>query len=308
MYDLIIIGGGPAGLTATIYAVRKNVDVLLITKDLGGKANYRMQLPNVRRHLIIRGEEVVSRFANEIEYLDFARVFDGVEEIEKIDDGFTVRCESGERYMTRAIILATGAMPKFMGIPGEDRFIGRGLSYSAVSYAPLFRERTTVVVGDGILALRAAAELASSANAVTLVAPTRGELDSPLGHRLMALSNVTILEECELIEVEGDEFARELVVKHDGEKRTIEGDAIFVELGLLPKSDLVKDLVELDKDNRIEIDQKNRTATPGLFAAGDVTTAPAEQILIAVGEGAKAALTAHQYLLSLPAKEASAVA
>ncbi len=308
MYDLIIIGGGPAGLTATIYAVRKHIDVLLITKDLGGKANYRMQLPDVRRHLVIRGAEVVSRFANEIEYLDFARVFDGVEDLEKIDDGFTVRTEAGERHAAKAIILATGAMPRFMGIPGEEHFIGRGLSYSAVSYAPLFRERTTVVVGDGILALRAAAELAFAANSVTLVAPTRGELDSPLGRRLMASPNVVILEGAELVEVKGEEFASELVVKHDGEEQSVKGDVIFVEMGLVPKAELAKGLVELDPDGRIEIDQKNRTATPGLFAAGDVTTAPAEQTLIANGEGAKAALTAHQYLLSLPAKEETAVA
>jgi len=308
MYDLIIIGGGPAGLTATIYAVRKHVDVLLITKDIGGKANYRMQMPDIRRCLVIRGEEVVSRFANEVDYLDFARVFDGVVDIEQIDDAFTVRTESGERQAAKAIILATGAMPRFMRIPGEEHFIGRGLSYSAVSYAPLFRERATVVVGDGALALRAAAELAFAANAVTLVAPTRGELDSPLGRRLMASPNVAILEGAEPIEVKGDEFARELVVFHDGEERSVKGDAIFVELGLVPESKLAKDLVKLDPDGRIEVDQKNRTSTPGLFAAGDVTTAPAEQILIAVGEGAKAALTAYQYLLSLPAKEEFAVA
>lgn len=308
MYDLIVIGGGPAGLTATIYALRKHVDVLLITRDLGGKANYRMQLPNVRRHLVISGEEVVSRFANEIEYLDFAHVFDGVEEIEKIDDGFTLRTETGERYAAKAIILATGAMPKFMEIPGEEHFIGRGLSYSAVSYAPLFRERSTVVVGDGILALRAAAELAFAANSVTLVAPTHGELDSPLGRRLMASPNVVILEGSELVEVKGDEFARELVVKHDGEEQIVKGDVIFVELGLMPTSELAKELVELDPNGRAEVDQRNRTSTPGLFAAGDVTTAPAEQILIAIGEGAKAALAAHQYLLSLPAREESAVA
>jgi len=308
MKDLIIIGGGPAGLTATMYAVRKHINVLLITKDLGGKANYRMQAPNVQRHLLIRGEEVVNRFANEVEYLDFTHTLDGVEEIEKIDDGFSVVCESGERYTAKAIIMATGATPKFMGIPGEEHFIGRSLSYSAVSYAPLFRDRQTVVVGDGILALRAAAELAFAANQVTLVAPSRGELDSPIGRRLMAAPGVTIIEGCELVEVKGNEFAEELVVQHKGETKTVKGDVIFVELGLVPKADLVEDLVDLDEDGRIEVDHKNRTATPGLFACGDVTTAPAEQILIAIGEGAKAALTAHMYLLSQPAEEATAVA
>src|SRR5512143_3535799 len=109
MYDLIIIGGGPAGLTATIYSLRKRLNVLLITKDLGGKTNYRLQLPHLDHHLVIRGEEVVNHFVNEIEYLDFTRVMDKVEKIEPVDNGYRVSVRSGKQYAARALIIATGA-------------------------------------------------------------------------------------------------------------------------------------------------------------------------------------------------------
>lgn len=297
MHDLIIIGGGPAGLTAAIYAVRKHLDVQLITKDIGGKANYRLQLPDIKHHLVITGEEVVSRFASEIEYLDFARTMEAAETVRKNEDGFAVRTADGGRYESRALIYATGASPRPLGIPGEEQFLGRGLSYSAVSYAPLFVERDTVVIGDGILALRAAAELAAIADSVTLIAPTRGDLDRPLGEILADDARVDILEGWEPIRVQGDEFARELTIARDDEERVIRADAFFVELGLVPMSAMVEGLVELDDDGAIAVDQRNRTATPGLFAAGDVTNAHAEQVLIAVGEGAKAALSAHAYLL-----------
>jgi len=303
MYDLIVLGGGPAGLTATIYALRKRLNVLLITKDLGGKTNFRLQLPDVEHHLVIKGEEVVNRFVNEIEYLDFARVMDRVDGIERTTEGFSVSTRSGFDYAGKALIVATGANARWLDIPGEKEYMMRGLCYSAVSYAPLFVERNTAVIGDAGLALRAAAELAQIASSVTLIAPTHGDLDSPLGRRLRAAPNVLIMEGCTLKEVKGDEYARELVVQKNGERHTIRADAFFVELGLTPNSGLVKHLVELDEAGCIKIDQRNHTSTPGLFAAGDVTDAYAEQVLIAIGEGAKAALSAYEYLLSLPVEQ-----
>lgn len=304
MYDLIIIGGGPAGLTATIYALRKRLNVLLITRDLGGKTNYRLQLPDVEHHLVIRGEEVVNHFVNEIEYLDFSRVMDKVERIERTPDGYNVTVRGGMDYSARALLIATGANGRRLNVPGEKEFMMRGLCYSAVSYAPLFVERSTVVIGDTGLALRAAAELAQIARSVTLVAPTHGELDSPLGKRLQASPNVQIMEDYRVEQVTGDEFARALVVARNGHTRQVlHADAFFVELGLVPNSDLVKGLVELDASGCIRVDNRNRTSAPGIFAAGDVSDAFAEQVLIAIGEGAKAALAAYEYLLSQPIEQ-----
>jgi flavin-dependent dehydrogenase len=141
MYDLIILGGGPAGLTAAVYALRKRLNVLLITRDLGGKTNYRLQLPFVEKHLVITGEEVVSRFANEIDYLEFSRVFGKAEKVEKTNGNFKVTTREGETYEAHALIVATGALGRLMEVPGEKEFMMRGLCYSAVSYAPLFIDR-----------------------------------------------------------------------------------------------------------------------------------------------------------------------
>lgn len=297
MYDLIIIGGGPAGLTAAIYALRKRLEVLLVSKNLGGKTNYRLQLPDVEHHLVINGEEIVNRFVSEIQYLDFACVTDEVEKIEAIAGGYRVDTSGGKAHETKTLIVSTGTEPQFLNVPGERDYLMRGLCFSAMSYAPLFIDRATIVVGDTNLALMAAMELALIAKQVILVAPTRGELDTPLGKRLQATANVLILEGYQPQAVRGDLYARSLVVAKDGDRRELFADGIFVELGLKPNSKIVADLVEREADGRIKVDFQNRTSASGIFAAGDVTNSYAEQVLIAIGEGAKAALAAYEYLL-----------
>lgn len=298
MYDLIILGGGPAGLTAAVYALRKRLNVLLITRDLGGKTNYRLQLPFVEKHLVITGEEVVNRFANEVDYLEFSRQFDKAIKVEKEDGYFKIETRNGHGFKSKALLVATGALGRLLDVPGEKEYMMRGLCYSAVSYAPLFVERDVVVIGDTALALRSTAELASIARRVSLVAPSHGELDSPMGRKVLTTPNVEVLEGYSIEEVRGDEYARKMLIAKDGKTREIEADAFFVELELVPQSDIVADLVERDELGRIKVDCKNQTSCEGLFAAGDVTNTLAEQVLIAVGEGAKAALTAYEYLLT----------
>ena len=297
MYDLIILGGGPAGLTAAVYALRKRLKVLLITRDLGGKTNFRLQLPFIEKHLVITGEEVVSRFANEIDYLEFSRVFDKAVKIEKLPKGFQVHTRNGQAYSAKALIVATGAWGQRLDVPGEKEYMMRGLCYSAVSYAPLFIERDTCVIGDSALAMRSTAELATIARKVTLVAPTRGDLDSAMGARVRQAPNVEILEGYQVESVQGDEYARKIVIQGNGEKLELTADAFFVEIDLVPQSDIVADLVKRDGGGRIVIDARNRTSCEGIFAAGDVTDVISEQVLISIGEGAKAALSAYEFLL-----------
>lgn len=299
MYDLIVLGGGPAGLTATVYAIRKRLDVLLITRDLGGKTNYRLQLPFVEKHLVITGQEVVGRFANEVDYLEFARVFEKAEKIEQLDGGFKVTTREEKTYEAKAIIVATGARGRLMEVPGEKDFMMRGLCYSAVSYAPLFIDRDVVVIGDTKLALRSTAELARIARKVTLVAPSHGELDSVMGRKVLEANNVEVLEGFRVKEVLGDDYARKIVVAKNGDKKVLEADAFFVELELIPQSEIVADLVARDEREHIMVDASNKTSTEGIFAAGDVTDVISEQVLISVGEGAKAALAAYEYLLQV---------
>jgi alkyl hydroperoxide reductase subunit F len=297
MYDLIILGGGPAGLTATIYALRKRLNALMVTLDLGGKTNFRLQLPFVEKHLVITGQEVVGRFANEVEYLEFAREFDRAEKVEKTKGSFVVTTRAGKKHKAKAIIVATGARGRLMNVPGEKEFMMRGLCYSAISYAPLFIDRETCVIGDTALALRATAELSQIASKVTLVAPGQGDLDSPMGRKVLSAKNVEVLQGARVEAVLGDNYAREIAISIGGEERKLTADAFFVELELEPRSEFLGDLVDMDELGRIKVDGRNQTSMEGIFAAGDVTDMIAEQVLIAVGEGAKAALSAYEYLL-----------
>ena len=301
MYDLIVVGGGPAGLTATIYALRKRLNVLMISKDLGGKTNWRLTLPDVEEyHQIIKGLEVVNKFKSELEYLNFARQMEPVEKVSKKGDHFVVQTKSGGEMEAKAVIIATGTKQEFMNVPGEKKFIMRGLCYSALSYAPLFIDKTSTVIGDSDLALRSAAELATVATHVNIVGPTSEVLDSPLGKKLQAAENVSVYEGYKVTKVLGSDFAEKIEVESpDGKEDEIAADGTFVEMGLVPNSKMVADLVDLDERGRIQIDCAAKTSMPGIFAAGDVTQLDAEQVLIAVGEGAKAALSAYEYLLKL---------
>jgi alkyl hydroperoxide reductase subunit F len=298
MYDLIIIGGGPAGLTAAIYALRKRINVLVVSRDLGGKTQWRLALPWIEDYQVIRGLEIVNKFKSELEYLDFARHMEAVDKIVRDGENFIVRTRNGGELKTKAVIIATGVKQLRMNVPGEKEYMMKGLCYSALSYAPLFIDRTTVVVGDEDLALRSAAELATIAQKVYLVAPGMVLPDSPLAHKLQNLPNVTVLKNHQVMEVKGDEYARSAVLKDpNGGLHELTADAFFVEMALSPNSQMVEGLVELDDQKRIMVDCANRTNLPGIFAAGDVTSGYAEQVLIAVGEGAKAALSAYEYLL-----------
>ncbi len=298
MYDLIIIGGGPAGLTAAIYAIRKRLNVLLLTKDLGGKTNYRLALPWVQDYQVVRGLEIVSKFRNELDYLDFARHLEPVAKVSKKNGGFVTTTTSGAELEAKAVIIATGARQVRMGVPGEKEFTMKGLCYSALSYAPLFIDKTTIVIGDEELALRSTAELATISKKVYLICNNDQALETALGKKLQGAANVDLLRHFEVVDVIGDEYARGLRVKDDkGKTYEYQADGMFVEKALTPNSDIAKELVNLDDHGRIIIDGANRTNVPGVFAAGDVTTEFAEQVLIAVGEGAKAALSAYEYLL-----------
>ncbi len=300
MYDLIIIGGGPAGLTAAIYAIRKRLNILLLSKDLGGKTNYHLALPWVEDYHVIKGLEVVNKFRTELEYLEFARHIEAVDKVEKKNEHFITTTKGGAILESKAVILATGTRQVRMNVPGEKEYTMKGLCYSALSYAPLFIDKSVMVIGDADLALRSVGELATVAKEVTMICTDDKVLDSPLGHKLHQAQNVKIVQGCEIIEVQGDEFARKLILRNKaGEVHEYSADGMFVEKALTPNTGMVAGLVQLDELGRIVIDSACRTNVPGLFAAGDVTNSYAEQVLVAVGEGAKAALSAYEYLLPM---------
>jgi len=307
MYDLIIIGGGPAGLTAAVYAIRKRLNCLLVSPDLGGKAGagaapVHMHVEGMDTYQVIDGADIVRRFRDEVEYLDFARMLESVVKLDHAGGYFVATTAGGRQVEARSVILATGSDAVRLAVPGADRYFLKGVAYSTVSYAPLYLDKEVALVGAGVIALRGAAELASLARTLYLVAPTHGELDTPLGRRLLGAPNVHLLENWEPEAIEGDTYARSLVVRApDGRQQTLEVAAVFVELGLRPHSELVQGWAQVDDEGRVVVNGAMETSVPGLFAAGDVTDLPAEQVLIAIGDGAKAALAAYEYLLGLEA-------
>ena len=196
--------------------------------------------------------------------------------------------------------MATGANARRLNVPGESQYRLRGLAYSATSYAPLFIDRTVAVAGEGEQGVWSALELAQNSRHVYLIVPSRDGLHSALGKKIEAANNVTVFEGYAVKEVKGDEkYARRIIIARGAEELELEVDVTFVELDLLPNSACVADLVQLNDRKQIIVDSNNHTSQAGLLAAGDVTNVHAGQVLICVGEGAKAALSAYKYILTL---------
>ena len=303
-YDLVIVGGGPAGLTAAAYAIRKRVETMLVSEDLGGKTNYKFSLPGVETHPIIDGEELVSKFKSQLQYLDFARHLDKVTKVERTTEGFVVTTKGGETFKGKAAIIATGVMPKRLNVPGEKEFLGNGVSYSTVSHAPLFIDMNVAVVGEGRTALQAVAELAQIAKSVNAIGTPNKLIESDLGQKLKASGKVKFFTDYEVEEIKGKTAVEEILIRDKTKKteQTIPVQGVFVELGYQVEGGLYSSMVKTTADGRIMISENNQTSVPGLFAAGDITDVNAQQVVIAIGEGANAALSAYNYLLTLKHK------
>ena len=305
MHDLIIIGGGPAGLTAAAYALHKRINALVISERLGGKTNYCFRLKGYEGHEYITGQEIVDKFQRQLEYLDFAHLLDRVTHILPVNSNYVVHTQSGAQYESHAIIIATGASPRLLNVPGEEHLFNRGLSYSAISHAQLFLDKETALVGSTPRAIRAAAELAWVCKKVHVILPERGEIDSALGKKVAASPNVTVYEKAKVLEICGEDFVNGVKVQTRDGQKDIPLDGLFIEIGLDRSSNFtadlgleVNDITKSLNAGRIVVDAKNATSRPGVFAAGDVSDAFAEQVLISVAEGAKAALSAYEYLLN----------
>ncbi|MGZ4926263.1 MAG: NAD(P)/FAD-dependent oxidoreductase [Halobacteriota archaeon] len=299
LYDVIIVGGGPAGLTAAVYAARKMLDVLLITQNIGGQALYSLDVENYMGYQFISGQDLMDRFEKQVEKYGIKKAFTEVKSVEKELEAFTVRTEKGEEYRGKTIIVATGKKSRTLNAKGLDRLIGRGVSYCATCDAPLFMDMDVAVLGGGNSAITAAYELMSIARKVYLINRSPWKADEVYLEKIRDAPNVERLVGYELIEVTGDDALNSAVFRNlsDGSSITLPVAGIFIEIGLIPNSDIVKDLVLFNKNNEIVVSYDCSTSLPGIFAAGDVTTVPEKQIIVAAGEGAKAAISAYKHLL-----------
>ncbi len=296
MYDLIIIGGGPAGITAAAMALNQRLETLIIAERWGGQITYTMQLEDVEGREVIAGEKLLDAYRRQLDYLDFVRRFDTVTSVSHQERHFAVSTAKGDCFEGRTLIMATGAKPTRLSVPGEARLSGHGLSYSATTHASLFLGKVVAVVGKELRAQMAAADLARKAHRVHLLAP-ESLSDTPLFHKLLQTQNVDIREGVEVREVCGDYFVESIMIAMPGgEVREIPVSGVFVKLPRIPNSGLVREWVNCDKDGQIIVDVNCATNRPGVYAAGDVTHV-SEQVLVHIGEGAKAAISAYHYLL-----------
>lgn len=297
MHDLIIIGAGPAGLAAALYATKKRLDYLVLSRDLGGKSNYTVDLPENEPGGTIRADELVTIYRSRLEYLRHSYRLVGVTALTRSDEGFTVELEDGSSESARAVIVSTGTHVEKLDVPGELTFLSRGLGYSSISYSHLFRGKRVFIAGNTDRAVNSAIELSIHADAVTLAILPGGGCNATLLDRARGLERVTVIEDASIEEFRGDEYAREVVVSSAGGTQTIEADGFFVEPEPVPNADFLDGEVNRTAGGYITVDGTNMTNVPGLYAAGDVTGNGYEQILVSLGEGAKAALSAYRYLL-----------
>jgi alkyl hydroperoxide reductase subunit F len=300
LHDIIIVGGGPAGLTAAVYAARKMLDVLLITQNIGGQALYSLDVENYMGYQFISGQDLMDRFEKQVEKYNVKKVFSDVKSVEKINDAFITRSEKGDEYRGKTVIIATGKKSRTLNAKGLDRLIGRGVSYCATCDAPLFMDSDVAVVGGGNSAITAAYELMSIARKVYLVNRSALKADELYLEKIRDAPNIERFVGYELVEVTGDDALNSAMLRNlsDGSLVTLPVAGIFIEIGLIPNSEIVKDLVSRNKKDEIMVSCDCSTSLPGVFAAGDVTTVPEKQIIVAAGEGAKAAISAYKYLLN----------
>jgi len=300
-YDLIIIGGGPAGITAGIYAVRQRLNTLLITKDFGGQlARKAVTIENYPGFEEISGLELIQKLEKHLrkQKVDIER--DGVKEVKKIGKNFIVITKSKNKFESKMVIVASGADPRPLEVVGEKEFIGRGVSYCIVCDGPLFERKNVAVVGGGNAGFEAAIFMSKIAQKIYILeAGPEVKADVENRERVRQIGKIEIITDAVLKKIQGNQFVNSIIFedRKTGKEKKLSVEGIFVEIGSQPATSFVKGLVDFNERDEIRVDFESfQTKTAGLFAAGDCNVGKFKQIVTAAGEGAKAALAAYDYL------------
>ena len=302
VYDLLIVGGGPAAMTAALYAARKLMKIAMITYDLGGQVGSTSWIENYMGFQAISGKELVDKFVEQVDQFKIPILTGNkLVKVEKEDELFRAVLDNGDVYQGRTLILSTGKRDRKLGVPGEEKLVGKGVAYCSICDAPFFKEKKVIVVGGGNSALTAAQDLLKITPHVTLVNYTEGwQADRIMLESVKKYDTLNMLDSTEVIEIKGDTVVTAVTIKDrkTGKMTDLDADGIFIEIGLIPNSEPVKGFTELNENGEVIVDCHCKTIVPGFYGAGDVTTVPYKQIIISSGEGAKAALAAYDYLNS----------
>ena len=296
MYDLIIIGAGPAGITAGVYGARKRMNFLIISRDIGGQTSWSGDIENYIGYQFITGPELVTKFREHLEKFNVGlKVEEEVKLVRREGSAINITSDKGE-YEARTVIIASGRKPRMLGAEGEMKYMNRGVTYCATCDGPLFAGMDVAVVGGGNAGLDAVLQLINIANKISVIeiAPTI-KADPIMVEKAKASGKVTFYTQSKVETVYGDTFVKGIKVRREGELFELPVQGVFVEIGSMPVSHIVPD-VKKNEFKEIIVDPKCRTNIEGIFAAGDVTDVPAKQIIVACGEGSKALLAAFEYL------------
>ena len=298
IYDAVIVGAGPAGLTAAVYCARKLMKTIVVSEDIGGQAAWSWAIENYMGFRMITGEDLIGKFEEQVRGLDVSLELDRVQSIRKEGDLFLVRTAPGNAFRCRTVILAPGKQPRTLGLPGEDRLIGRGISVCSTCDGPLFRDRPIAIVGGGNAAIQTAVEMTEIASSVALIVRSALRCDE-IYIRRAEEAGVRVFPNHEVVELHGDTALAGVTVRdrETGRETALDVEGLFLEIGRIPNTGFLGDLVAQNEQHEILVDENNHTNVDGIFAAGDATCIKGKQIIIAAGEGAKAALEAHEYLI-----------
>ncbi len=297
-YDVLIVGAGPAGLTAGMYCARKMLKTAIISENIGGQAMESWAIENYMGYRMVTGEDLMKMFEEQARSLNIRLELDGVKGIVSEQENFIVKTTTGATFTATSIILAQGKRPRKLDVLGEERYIGRGISICSTCDGPLFKGKKVAVVGGGNSALQTAIEMSRIATSVSLIVRSNIRADEAYTRMLAEKSNITVHLKSRITALFGDKFLTGIMVQDSqGKEQRIDLDGVFVDIGWIPNTDFLEGFVELNDRKEVITDQNCHTSVPGLFAAGDVTSVKSKQIIIAAGEGAKAALEAHDYVM-----------
>jgi alkyl hydroperoxide reductase subunit F len=301
LYDVAIVGGGPAGLAAAMYATRKNLSTIVVAMDIGGQLGTTRDIANYPGYELITGPDLVQKFFAQASQYGIEQLI-GEQVVGVRIDGRSkvLELESSREVAARALVIASGVQKRHMQIPGEKELAGRGVVYCSTCDGPLFKGLDIAVVGGGNSALEAALEMDGIAHRVYLMARSGLAGDQVLEGKIATASGVEVLAHHEPVEIHGADAVEGLTVldRETGSTAKLAVQGVFVEIGLFPNTGFALDLVDTNERGEIVVDSHCRTGVRGVFAAGDCTDTHDKQIVISVGEGAKAALAAFRYLVA----------